>query len=293
MHDWKIFFIFSEATKFKMCLRILHFHMHTDSKLACLVLIWSLSVLCLVLQMSPNDECVVKFFLNIYQLQSFPLLTPRSSLLVDGGYFVTRCKAVVVVENLIIYSKLCCIYFPGPGFASRISLGSSFEGRPMYALRLTLNATAPVFFFNANIHAREWLSPATAQYIVNRLVEGWVTGVRRRLFSSPHRKSFFGWGESKKEKIRVHIYGRYYFDLNVSRRVIFFEHDTNVKKFHKGIVQSITFSKSIDKAHTQRNNNSRGLRQTHALSIAVKNPLRATQEGYPPCFEKSARGEKK
>jgi len=57
-------------------------------------------------------------------------------------------------------------------FASIIDIGKSYEGRDMKVLAITkAGAGAPNVFLESGIHAREWISPAVATYIVRQLVE--------------------------------------------------------------------------------------------------------------------------
>merc|ERR1711942_411007 len=57
-------------------------------------------------------------------------------------------------------------------FASIIPIGQSLEGRDMNVLAITkAGAGAPNVFLESGIHAREWISPAVATYLVRQLVE--------------------------------------------------------------------------------------------------------------------------
>jgi len=57
-------------------------------------------------------------------------------------------------------------------FAEVISIGQSFEGRDMKVLAITkAGPGAPNVWLEAGIHAREWIAPAVATYIVRELVE--------------------------------------------------------------------------------------------------------------------------
>ncbi len=67
-----------------------------------------------------------------------------------------------------------------PTMASVVPVGSSFQGRPFRALRLTRSTdpNAPAFLFDACQHAREWATPMTAMYIADRLLAGAATDAR-------------------------------------------------------------------------------------------------------------------
>ena len=56
-------------------------------------------------------------------------------------------------------------------FASVINIGKSYEGRDMKVLAITKAGPGkPNIWLEAGIHAREWIAPAVATYIVNQLV---------------------------------------------------------------------------------------------------------------------------
>lgn len=62
-----------------------------------------------------------------------------------------------------------------PSMAEVFSVGKSYEGRDQLAIKLK-GRSAPykkVFFMNCGIHAREWVSPATCMYIINKIVSNY------------------------------------------------------------------------------------------------------------------------
>jgi hypothetical protein len=57
--------------------------------------------------------------------------------------------------------------------ARTFSIGRSFEGREMIAISINEGRSdLPAIWIDANIHAREWISSATALYIVNEILSG-------------------------------------------------------------------------------------------------------------------------
>ncbi|KPJ14737.1 Carboxypeptidase B [Papilio machaon] len=52
------------------------------------------------------------------------------------------------------------------------TLGSSYQGRKMKLVKISQNPHAgnPIIFIDAGIHAREWVAPAMALYLIHRLV---------------------------------------------------------------------------------------------------------------------------
>jgi hypothetical protein len=74
-----------------------------------------------------------------------------------------------------------------PTLASRQQFGTTLEGRPMYALRVSApdspgnpRALRPQVVFNACQHAREWATPPVALYIAERLVSDYPADARVR-----------------------------------------------------------------------------------------------------------------
>ena len=60
-----------------------------------------------------------------------------------------------------------------PNLLSTEIIGYSYEERPLRLLKVTnknINASRPAVFLDSGIHAREWISPATLTYLVNRLI---------------------------------------------------------------------------------------------------------------------------
>jgi len=57
-----------------------------------------------------------------------------------------------------------------PNVLSSNIIGSSLEGRPIRLVRYSERTGNPAIFIEANIHAREWASSATATWIINELL---------------------------------------------------------------------------------------------------------------------------
>ncbi|XP_049829445.1 carboxypeptidase B-like isoform X2 [Schistocerca gregaria] len=60
-----------------------------------------------------------------------------------------------------------------PSLVSVETIGQSFEGRPIDMIKISSggDGTRPVIVIDAGIHAREWIAPAAALYVINQLVE--------------------------------------------------------------------------------------------------------------------------
>lgn len=97
-----------------------------------------------------------------------------------------------------IYGYLTYLSTTYPKLVQLIKIGTSYEGRPLYVVRISNSAsTKPAIWIDGGsffltkeivivylilkenmariiykgIHAREWISPATATYIIQQLVE--------------------------------------------------------------------------------------------------------------------------
>ena len=74
-------------------------------------------------------------------------------------------------------SETATIAANNPGIVSRFSLGNSYQGRAIWALKVSDNVgtdeSEPEVLFTANQHAREHLTVEMALYILNQLVNGY------------------------------------------------------------------------------------------------------------------------
>ncbi|CAJ0955124.1 unnamed protein product [Ranitomeya imitator] len=61
-----------------------------------------------------------------------------------------------------------------PGLVSRSQIGSSYEGRPLYLLKIGKSGSnKKAIFIDCGSHAREWISPAFCQWFVKDAVESY------------------------------------------------------------------------------------------------------------------------
>jgi hypothetical protein len=63
-----------------------------------------------------------------------------------------------------------------PDLVSKLTIGTSHEGRTIYGMKITSAAgdpNKPAVFFNGCQHAREWISPMTNMYIADQLVQNY------------------------------------------------------------------------------------------------------------------------
>lgn len=66
-----------------------------------------------------------------------------------------------------------------PGVVTGFNYGTSFEGRQLRGVRIQHTPNTRAVFIEANIHAREWISSATATYVINELLTSTNAEVRR------------------------------------------------------------------------------------------------------------------
>ncbi|KAM9650950.1 carboxypeptidase A2 [Trichechus inunguis] len=56
-----------------------------------------------------------------------------------------------------------------PGLVSKVEIGRSFENRPMNVLKFSTGGNKPAIWLDAGIHAREWVTQATALWTANKI----------------------------------------------------------------------------------------------------------------------------
>nr|AHK12808.1 carboxypeptidase [Musca domestica] len=66
-----------------------------------------------------------------------------------------------------------------PGVVTLIEGGKTYQGRSILGVKISKSRTTkPGIFVEAGIHAREWIAPATATYLINQLLTSNVVSVR-------------------------------------------------------------------------------------------------------------------
>jgi hypothetical protein len=89
-----------------------------------------------------------------------------------------------------LYAQLALWTGQYPGLSDLVSLGTSYEGRPLWVLRLTNLGTGldkPTFLLMANIHGRELITPETAMAFAERLLEGYGDNADTTWLLDQHR----------------------------------------------------------------------------------------------------------
>jgi hypothetical protein len=83
-------------------------------------------------------------------------------------------------DNTAILARLQEIVAAHPEIATLIDVGDSIEERDLWAVRVTGpgGGPRPAVVYNACQHAREWISPMVAMYVLEALVDGYGTDPR-------------------------------------------------------------------------------------------------------------------
>ncbi|RCN27768.1 hypothetical protein ANCCAN_26495, partial [Ancylostoma caninum] len=56
-----------------------------------------------------------------------------------------------------------------PDLVTLLNVSKTFEGRPMYGVKISSSYRfKPAIFVDAGIHAREWVAPAAALYMIKK-----------------------------------------------------------------------------------------------------------------------------
>ncbi|XP_015591347.1 carboxypeptidase B [Cephus cinctus] len=71
----------------------------------------------------------------------------------------------------VIVSYLQDIVKSYSNVATLLDIGTSYEGRTIYAIKISSGSNNPAILIDAGIHAREWAAPVTSLYVINELVE--------------------------------------------------------------------------------------------------------------------------
>ncbi|XP_043569938.1 carboxypeptidase A1-like [Chiloscyllium plagiosum] len=86
-----------------------------------------------------------------------------------------------------IYSWMDSLANEYPGLVQKQQIGTSFEGRPLYVLKFSTGGTGrPAIWIDSGIHAREWVSPASAIWMAKKISsdygqEPFITSLLRKM----------------------------------------------------------------------------------------------------------------
>ncbi|XP_038667990.1 carboxypeptidase A1-like [Scyliorhinus canicula] len=86
-----------------------------------------------------------------------------------------------------IYSWMDSLAVEFPGLVEKQQIGTSFEGRPLYVLKFSTGGTGrPAIWIDSGIHAREWVSPASAIWMAKKITgdygrDPFITALLRKM----------------------------------------------------------------------------------------------------------------
>ncbi|GAB1290644.1 Carboxypeptidase A2 [Apodemus speciosus] len=88
-----------------------------------------------------------------------------------GGNF--NFEAYHTLEE--IYQEMDNLVAENPDLMSKVNIGSSFENRPMNVLKFSTGGDKPAIWLDAGIHAREWVTQATALWTAKKIASDYGT----------------------------------------------------------------------------------------------------------------------
>ncbi|XP_036328134.1 zinc carboxypeptidase-like [Rhagoletis pomonella] len=91
----------------------------------------------------------------------------------DSTFGWTRYYPLSAIE--VFLDEILAKY---PAVASEINIGTSYEGRKIRGIKISYKEGNPGIFIEANIHAREWITSATATWLINELLSSTDEDVR-------------------------------------------------------------------------------------------------------------------
>ncbi|XP_015207907.1 carboxypeptidase A1-like isoform X2 [Lepisosteus oculatus] len=78
----------------------------------------------------------------------------------------------VMIDNLQIYSWMDSLIAEFPDLVSKLTIGSSYEKRPIHVLKFSTGGTnRPAIWLDTGIHAREWITPATGMWTAKKIAQ--------------------------------------------------------------------------------------------------------------------------
>ncbi|XP_029472695.1 carboxypeptidase A1-like [Rhinatrema bivittatum] len=124
----------------------------------------------------------VKIFLESNDIPYSIMIEDLQSLLDEEQSEMLRARSVAYSTdtfNYAAYHTLDEIHafqdmlvLENPGLVSKIQIGTSFEGRPLYVLKFSSGGTKrPAFWIDTGIHSREWVTQASGIWFAKKIVD--------------------------------------------------------------------------------------------------------------------------
>ncbi|XP_065358303.1 zinc carboxypeptidase-like [Calliphora vicina] len=135
------------------------------------------------LMVNPKQQSVFSNLTFARGIENYEMISNLQSLIneeqksvdsLDNTEFTwTRYHKLPEIETFIdnILSKYSAV-------AQEFVIGQSYEGRKIRGIKISYKSGNPGIFIEANIHAREWITSATATWFINELLTSSDTNVR-------------------------------------------------------------------------------------------------------------------
>ncbi|XP_017853984.2 zinc carboxypeptidase [Drosophila busckii] len=131
---------------------------------------------------SPKAKSHFQLLLKLFGISN-ELMIANVQRLIDAEQPVTRdsgdgfgWKRYYELEE--IEAWLDSILAAYPSVTEGFTIGKSFEGRTIRGIKISHGTNKPGIFIESNIHAREWITSATATWFINELLSSKQTAVR-------------------------------------------------------------------------------------------------------------------
>ncbi|TDG46691.1 hypothetical protein AWZ03_006871 [Drosophila navojoa] len=133
------------------------------------------------IMVSPAASRHFQLLLKLYGISS-QLSIPNVQKLIDDEQVSSRDSGTFgwrqYYELAEIYEWLDNIFATYPTVTEEFSIGKSYEGRNIRGIKISYGPNKPGIFIESNIHAREWITSATATWFINELLTSQKEEVR-------------------------------------------------------------------------------------------------------------------
>ncbi|XP_023166118.1 zinc carboxypeptidase [Drosophila hydei] len=134
------------------------------------------------IMVSPADLKHFQLVLKLYGISS-QLSIANVQKLIDDEQVSSRDSGTFgwkqYYELAEIYEWLDNIFSTYPDVTEEFSIGKSYEGRDIRGIKISHGSNKPGIFIESNIHAREWITSASATWFINELLTSQKEEVRK------------------------------------------------------------------------------------------------------------------
>ncbi|EFA01360.1 carboxypeptidase B [Tribolium castaneum] len=135
-----------------------------------------------VIMVAPNVQKAFESYLTRHEIEfELTIENVERTIQAEKSYHTTRQarkSTGITFDHYLrhdeINAYLTQLAQTNPSLVTVETIGQSYQNRSMNLIRIssgTTNPPKPVIFIDAGIHAREWIAPALALYVINQLVE--------------------------------------------------------------------------------------------------------------------------